>query len=73
MGNLVELINDGDIVSVYWNGDSERLENIKVLHRAMQTGDLWYFEGTDGSIIAQNPNSSNFDCIIKEKSHGNNS
>ena len=63
-------IAEGDIVNVYFaNGD--RLKNAKVVHMPVDTGDLWYFETSNGIIVGQNPGSSNFDYITKgEKGNG---
>lgn len=57
-------IQEGDIVDVFYC-DSSRIFNAKVLHVACDTGDLWIFKDSAGRIYAQNPQSSNFDYIVK--------
>jgi len=58
-------INEGDIINVYYNNGGAQYTNLKVLHVACDVGDLWYFEKHDGTIIAQNPCSTNLDTIVK--------
>jgi len=60
-------IQEGDNVRmVYEDGHSD----VKVLHIPSDVGDFWYFEASNGDIIAQNPMSSTFDCIIKKFEEG---
>lgn len=58
------MINENDIVDVYYNDRSE-LKGVKVLHRPSDVGDLWCFECEDGTEYAQNPISTNLDVIVK--------
>jgi len=59
-------IQEGDIVRVCYSLPEMGGEDVKVLHVPCDTGDYWYFERNDGTILAQNPMSSTFDCIIKK-------
>ena len=63
---MTRTIFEGDHVTVLWN-NGEMLEDVIVKHVPCDVGDCWHFEKADGTILVQNPCSSNFDTIIKKR------
>jgi hypothetical protein len=61
---MSEPIKPGDQVKVKWNDTSNEVNAI-VLQVPQETGDSWYFELENGTIIAQIPLSTNFDYVSK--------
>jgi hypothetical protein len=61
---MSRMIEEGDAVEVRWASSHDCPGGI-VLNRPAQTGDLWYIQNHNGDIYAINPNSSNFEGIIK--------
>jgi hypothetical protein len=58
------MIIENDRVDIHWADGSIAID-MKVLHVPCSAGDMWYFENTNGDIIAQNPASLNLDSITK--------
>ena len=58
-------IKEGDIVDLY-SSDGGAMNELTVENVPQNTGDLWYFRNKFGGVIAQNPLSLNFDCIMKK-------
>jgi hypothetical protein len=57
-------IKEGDRVDVIFT-DGSQFNAVTVLHTPADTGDLWYFEDSGGTIYAQNPLSCLFNYIQK--------
>jgi len=57
-------IKKGDKVTVHFT-DGTELNAVTVINTPIDTGDLWYFKDAGGTVYAQNPLSSLFDCIVK--------
>jgi hypothetical protein len=63
---MTDRIRQGDIVDIHWN-DGECALNAEVVWVPSGPGDLWTFKQENGSVIAVNGNSVNFDYIEKKK------
>lgn len=59
-------IKVGDVVDIFYT-DRCKMSDVTIEHIPEGNGDFWYFRDLDGSLYAQNPNSTNFDTIKKAK------
>ena len=60
-------IQEGDIVTICYlvNGKQATDKDVTILHVPEGSGDCWQFQRSCGDVIAQNPMSPLFDCILK--------
>lgn len=63
-----ESIKEGDIVDVFWTKENCRMSGVRVLHVAVQSGDLWHVADDSGNITAFNPSCGTFEAIVKKGS-----